>query len=430
MHQAAGQQRIDVQVGGRRIGVAQAVVGQRVAEEGQAFGAQRVQVVGEFGEDLGQPVFVALAGRLLAGAGQQCVVALAALAGQRDAALLDFAEARGMGAGGVRAQEADRFLQRLEAGLAQQDGVLATRRAFDHFLGWDAAARHGGLQRVDVQRARGQVVDVRAGETDHVGDRAMGVVQGLVGLGRDGGLAVPAEGLAHLFDEFVRLGAVQAAVPFELLGQRQRARREDVAPFQDLARLRGQGLVFEQFQAQQRGEHTEGIGRQRRVAHGAEGGGMDRDAGDRRVVVADGLHAHDREHAPHGRQFGGRAQADGAVALRFSRSRLAERARLSRSSGDPASTSALMSATRSSRVPYCGTSWRYMSDMAREKRVRMSSGETREERVMAGNGVRVGKSRPGMVMSFIKYMKNSRLRDSPGVCFRGQPTFVSEVIHK
>ena len=172
-----------------------------------------------------------------------------------------------MGAGGVRAQEADRFLQRLEAGLAQQDGVLATRRAFDHFLGWDAAARHGGLQRVDVQRARGQVVDVRAGETDHVGDQAMGVVQGLVGLGRDGGLAVPAEGLAHLFDEF-RLGAVQAAVPFELLGQRQRARREDVAPFQDLARLRGQGLVFEQFQAQQRGEHTEGIGRQRRVAHG------------------------------------------------------------------------------------------------------------------------------------------------------------------
>ena len=87
----------------------------------------------------------------------------------------------------------------------------------------------------------------------------MGVVQGLVGLGRDGGLAVPAEGLAHLFDEFVRLGAVQAAVPFELLGQRQRARREDVAPLQDLARLGGQRLVFEQFQSQQRGEHAEGL---------------------------------------------------------------------------------------------------------------------------------------------------------------------------
>ena len=73
--------------------------------------------------------------------------------------------------------------------------------------------------------------------------------------------------VSHLFDEFVRLGAVQAAVPFELLGQRQRARREDVAPFQDLARCAA-SLVFEQFQAQQRGEHTEGIGRQRRVAHG------------------------------------------------------------------------------------------------------------------------------------------------------------------
>ena len=74
LHQAAGQQRIDIQVGGRRVGVAQAVVGQRVAEEGQ-LGAQRVQIVGEFGEDLGQPVFVALAGRLFAGAGKQRVIA-------------------------------------------------------------------------------------------------------------------------------------------------------------------------------------------------------------------------------------------------------------------------------------------------------------------------------------------------------------------
>ena len=258
----------------------------------------------------------------------------------------------------------------------------------------------------------------------------MGVVQGLVGLGRDGGLAVPAEGLAHLFDEFVRLGAVQAAVPFELLGQRQRARREDVAPFQDLARLRGQGLVFEQFQAQQRGEHTEGIGRQRRVAHGAEGGGMDRDAGDRQVVVADGLHAHDREHAPHGRQFGGRAQADGAVALQVQplqagRARQAV-AQFRRSGqhvgvdvGDQIQQGAVL---RHFLAVHVGHG-------ARETGADVIRGNEGG----AGHGRKRGQgreSRPGMVMSFIKYMKNSRLRDSPGVCFRGQPTFVSEVIHK
>ncbi|MCY1182411.1 hypothetical protein D9M73_229700 [compost metagenome] len=54
---------------------------------------------------------------------------------------------------------------------------------------------------------------------------------------------------------------------------------------------------------------------QRLLVHRAEGGGMHRHAGRAEVVVADRLHAHDREQAGDGSQFVGGADADGAVAL-------------------------------------------------------------------------------------------------------------------
>lgn len=43
-----------------------------------------------------------------------------------------------------------------------------------------------------------------------------------------------------------------------------------------------------------------------------------------------------------------------------------------RNAGWASSVPALMSATSSTSVPYCGTSSRYMADMAREKRERIS----------------------------------------------------------
>ncbi len=222
--------------------------------------------------------------------------------------------AAGRGAA-VGADEADGFLQRLEAGLAQQDRALARRRAFDHGLGGHAAARHLGLGFVDVQRARRQVVDVRALEGHHVGDQAVLAMQLLVVLQADGGFAVPAERVQGFGHEFPRAGLVQAALGFEARGQFQRPRGEDAARRQDACGLLAQRGVVDQFQAQQRGEYAERAGLQRLLVGGAKRGGVHRHAGRRQVVIAHGLHAHHGEHAAHIGQLFGRAHADGAMAL-------------------------------------------------------------------------------------------------------------------
>jgi hypothetical protein len=49
-------------------------------------------------------------------------------------------------------------------------------RPFDDRLGRDPAGLHGGLRRIDVQRARCQVIDMRSAERHHVGNQAMRIM--------------------------------------------------------------------------------------------------------------------------------------------------------------------------------------------------------------------------------------------------------------
>jgi hypothetical protein len=123
------------------------------------------------------------------------------------AALLDFAEAGGVGARhpALLPGKGDRLFQRLERSLAQQDSGLSPRLALDHGLGRDAALGHALLHGIDIEGARGQVVDVRPAKAHHVGDQAMGIVEAPIGGGTDGCLGVPAERLERLAHELFRL---------------------------------------------------------------------------------------------------------------------------------------------------------------------------------------------------------------------------------
>lgn len=127
-----------------------------------------------------------------------------------DAALFDLAKAR-RGRASDLTLELDELFQDLEAGLAQEDGALATWRTFDGFLGRDATGRHPDLDGGNIEGAQGQVVDVRALEGDHIGDQSVGVVQPLVQARVDVGLAVLTEGFEGFLDESISLGIRQPA---------------------------------------------------------------------------------------------------------------------------------------------------------------------------------------------------------------------------
>lgn len=318
--QAGGHQHF-----GRQIGHAfrrgAAGVGQLVAVVAQAFLAQRVMVIREAGEHRLQALAIVATGTAFATGiaclRQQLVVKRAPLRGQRKPALLDLAEARGMRAGitAFAVREMHRFFQCLEAGLAQQDRAGTARRALDHGLGGHAVLDHRRLRRVDIQRARGQVVDVRATETDHIGHQPMRLVEGVVGRQVDSGVAMPAEGFQRLFDETFGVGLRQATVTLGLVDQCQRALGEDAAAFEDARRFGTQRFVFDQLQAQQRGEHAERVLCQRGTGERPERGGVHRHAGHRQVVVADRVHAHHCEQAAQRGQFLHGADADRAMAL-------------------------------------------------------------------------------------------------------------------
>ena len=125
----------------------------------------------------------------------------------------------------------------------------------------------------------------------HIRDQPMGVVQPLVGLGGDRRLAVPAEGLQRFAHELAspracvrppcRSTATSSSAP---VGKDRRAR--------GWPRLRRAAFVLDQFQPQQRSEDAERIARALRRRR-PERGRVDRHAGDREVVVADGMHPHD-----------------------------------------------------------------------------------------------------------------------------------------
>lgn len=271
----------------------------------------------------------------------------------------------------------DRFLQRLETRLSQQDIAITARRPFDDRLRCDAAFRHAGLDCVDIERARRQMVDVRPLEADDVGDQPMGIVQALVGVGADGRFAMPAEGFQRLGDEFRRFRLAQAAVLLMALDQRDGARGVDPPFRQNGFGLAAQPFVLDQVQSQQRGEDAERIDVERCLFDRPEAGGMNRHAGNRKVVVADRLHAHDRKQPADGEKLVGRTEPDGAVALDIDALQLAGPGQAIAQVGILSRQPAFTSATSSISVPYCGTSARYICDIASVNSDRMRSGETK-----------------------------------------------------
>ena len=152
-------------------------------------------------------------------------------------------------------------------------------------------------------------------KADHIGNQAVLAMQSMVGLLIDGGMPVPAEGLQRLLHKLARVGRGEFALSFILRNQRQTAGGKDFAPGKDGLGPLAQGAIFNQLQAQQRGENPKRIARQRGIVDGTKGRGMDRHAGLREIVIADGIHPHDGKHATQRRQFLRCAHADCAVAL-------------------------------------------------------------------------------------------------------------------
>lgn len=271
----------------------------------------------------------------------------------------------------VIADKTHRLFQRLETGLPQQDRYTPTRRPLDHGLGIDAGTLHLFLRRIDIQRARREVIDVRAVETDHVGDQLVRLTQRAIGRQRHGGIAVPAEGFQRLGYELPCLVGIQPTLLFVALDQLQDASGKDLSLLQDLLGLCAQRGVFDQLQPQQRGEHAKRVGRQRRLVDRAERGGMHRHAGHRQVVIATGC-------MPITAKSRRKVASSAAVPTRMapcrsrsSRARSSLRCSRAASAGSACSVCALTWATNDIRSPYNGTSERYMSDIAWANQLRI-----------------------------------------------------------
>ncbi len=153
---------------------------------------------------------------------QQPIVQRAPFRRQRHAPLLNFAKAGAMGAS-VFSGEHHRLLKRLKAGLPQEDRDLPARWPFNQRFGFNTALRHQGLDAVNIQRPRREMVDMTPRETDHIGNQAVLAMQSMVSLLIDGGLPVPAERLQRLLDKLARVGRGEFALCFILRNQRQAA---------------------------------------------------------------------------------------------------------------------------------------------------------------------------------------------------------------
>ena len=158
--------------------------------------------------------------------------------------------------------------------LAQQNGTISAGWPLDHGLGGNATLRHFSLNGINIQCARRQMVDMRPPEADHIGNQAMGVMQVMIGLKCDCGIAVPAEGLQNLLHELIGLFFLKAARLLRLLDEGQSTGCNDVPARENICGLCPQFGILDQFQTQERGEEPEGVASQGLVINRAEGCGM------------------------------------------------------------------------------------------------------------------------------------------------------------
>jgi hypothetical protein len=263
-------------------------------------------------------------GRLLVDPGQQPVVQRAALAGEGDAARLDLAEPhpqRPACHAAVGGAHGPGLGEGTEGRLAQQQvGAFPVRRALDGVDHFDAAVGHAPVQLVDVQDARGEVVDVGAADAADVrgdgGDPLQGFVPALVDrLGRQ--LEGPHGQLEEAFG--FRFG--QFAPGFGPVGEGEQLRGEQLAGGEEGFQAGAQVVVEEPRVGgrEHGGEDPERVARQLLAVGGAEGGGDDghrAGGGLAQIVEAGRVHAERPEDACDLAHLPWRADADRAVALR------------------------------------------------------------------------------------------------------------------
>lgn len=178
---------------------------------------------------------------------QQPIVQRAPFRRQRHAPLLNFAKAGAMGAS-VFSGEHHRLLKRLKAGLPQEDRDLPARWPFNQRFGFNTALRHQGLDAVNIQRPRREMVDMTPRETDHIGNQAVLAMQSMVSLLIDGGLPVPAERLQRLWTNSRASAEVNSpSASYCAISAVQRG--EDFAPREDRLGPLAQGAIFNQLRA-------------------------------------------------------------------------------------------------------------------------------------------------------------------------------------
>ncbi len=219
-------------------------------EPGQSLLTQRRLIVGEVAENRGQVLLMLLVILTAARLTQQPVVKRPAFRRQRNASLLNFPEARSVGAR-MSIMKDDRFFKRPEAGLTQQDRHLTTWRPLDQRFRIDAARRHQLLDTVDIQRARRKMVDVAAGKADHIGDQAMLLIKRLIGLTVDRAVSVPAKRFQRFGNKGLRLVGGEAALLLMHPQQRPAAGSKNVTRGENRCRLLAQRGIVDQFRTQQ-----------------------------------------------------------------------------------------------------------------------------------------------------------------------------------
>ncbi len=181
--------------------------------------------------------------------------------------------------------EHHRLLKRLKAGLPQEDRDLPARWPFNQRFGFNTALRHQGLDAVNIQRPRREMVDMTPRETDH--RQSGGARDAEHGRSPHRRWLAGASGTSPAPRTNSRASAEVNSPSASLRNQRRSGVK--ILRRARIASARSRRARFSISSAQQRGENPKWIARQRGIVDGTKRRGVDRHAG-LREIVANGIH--------------------------------------------------------------------------------------------------------------------------------------------
>lgn len=240
--------------------------------------------------------------------------------GESHAALLDFSESGAVESEdfvvGERVDKVYRFLHCLEGRLAEEDGTLTFGWTFNDVFGFDPTKvsafiqveepsdsllfRHPRLNRIDIQRPRRQVINMRSPERHDIRHQAMRARKLVVRLFRNPGVGLPAECLQCVMDECEGVAFREAALHFSSVDQLHRPRMENLSSFESFLCDLPNPRVRDQLGPQQARKHPKRVDRQGFLGDGSERGRVYGQARGGEVVVVYGVHGHQGEQAAEG----------------------------------------------------------------------------------------------------------------------------------